>query len=145
MSGDLVLRPLPRPTSHSAPFWSATTEGRFLIQRCTSCDQASFYPRVNCPACGSLELSNEDASGRATVFTYTIARRPTHSAFADAGPSIIAIVELEEGPHVTTNIIDCDPAEVSIGMAVEVTFADEIDGIALPLFRPALAPSDGNA
>jgi uncharacterized OB-fold protein len=136
MSGDQVSRPLPRPTSHSAPFWSATTEGRFLIQRCTSCRQAIFYPKVNCPACGSIELSNEDASGRGTVYTFTVARRPTHSAFAGVGPYVIAIVELEEGPHVTTNIIDCDPDEVSIGMAVDVTFADEVDGIAFPLFRP---------
>jgi len=130
-----VDRPLPRPSEHSRTFWDATAEGRFVIQTC-DCGEVIFYPRVNCPRCGSTELSDVDASGAGTVFTYTIARRPTHRSFADAGPYIIAMVELDEGPHVTTNIIDCDPDEVEIGMRVELTFADEVDGIALPLFRP---------
>ena len=130
-------RPLPRPTEHSARFWSATDEGRFLIQRCDSCDRTTFYPKINCPACGSTTLTDIDASGRGTVYTHTVARRPTHAAFAEAGPYVIAIVELEEGPHVTTNIIECEPSDVTIGMPVELTFADPVDGIALPLFRPA--------
>ena len=70
------------------------------------------------------------------MFSYTIARRPTHKAFAEAGPYVIAIVELAEGPHVTTNIVDCDPDDVTIGMPVEVTFADTVHGIPLPLFHP---------
>lgn len=131
-----ISRPLPRPTDQTGEFWAATAEGRFVIQRCGRCEQAIFYPRVNCPKCGSTDLGAEDASGRGTVFTYTVARRPTHRAFAEAGAYVIAIVELEEGPHVTTNIVDCDPEVVTIGMPVELTFADEVDGIALPLFRP---------
>lgn len=132
-----IDRPLPRPTPHSARFWAATAEGRFLIQTCRSCGQPTFYPKVNCPGCGSTDLVDTDACGRGTVYTYTIARRPTHRAFANGVPSVIAIVELEEGPHVTTNIVGCDPEAVTIGMSVEVTFADVVDGIALPLFRPA--------
>ena len=132
-----ISRPAPRPSEQSAAFWAATAERRFQLQRCRSCSTAIFYPRINCPRCGSTDLAVEDASGRGTVYTYTIARRPTHRAFADAGPYVIAIVELDEGPHVTTNIVDCDPDDVSIGMPVEVRFADEVDGIALPLFRPA--------
>ncbi|MDH4075764.1 MAG: Zn-ribbon domain-containing OB-fold protein [Acidimicrobiia bacterium] len=134
---DPTLRPAPRPSDLTAAFWAATTEGRFLIQRCTRCQAAIFYPRVNCTECGSTELVNEDASGRGTVYTYTVARRPTHRAWADAGPYVIAIVELEEGPHVTTNIVECDPDDVRIGMPVEVCFAPEADGVALPLFRPS--------
>lgn len=136
MSTD-IDRPIPRPSDHSADFWQATTEGRLLIQRCASCSTTIFYPRVNCGACGSTDLTNEEASGRGSVFTYTVARRPTHKAFADAGPYVIAIVELEEGPHLTTNIVECDPDDVTIGMEVEVIFADERKGIALPLFRPS--------
>ncbi len=132
-----ISRPLPRPSDVSARFWAATAEHRFEIQRCRACDEAIFYPKVNCPACGSTDLVAQDASGRGTVFTYTVARRPTHRAFADAGPYVIAVVALAEGPHVTTNIVDCDPDDVTIGMPVEVCFADEVDGIALPLFRPA--------
>jgi uncharacterized protein len=136
-TSDTIQRSLPSPSDQSAAFWAATAEGRFLIQRCKRCQATIFYPRVNCTSCGSTDLANEAASGQGTVFTYTIARRPTHRAFAEAGPYVIAIVELAEGPHVTTNIVDCDPADVSIGMAVEVCFAPEVDGIALPLFRPA--------
>jgi uncharacterized OB-fold protein len=135
-SPDAISRPQPRPSDQSALFWAATAEGRFLLQRCDDCSEAIFYPRVNCPRCGSTSLSTEDASGRGTVYTYTVARRPTHRAFAEATPYVIAIVELAEGPHVTTNIVDCDPDDVTIGMDVELTFAPEVDGVALPLFRP---------
>lgn len=131
-----VSRPLPRPSEHSAEFWAATAEGRFLIQRCADCGHAVFYPRVNCPDCGSTSLENVDAAGTGTVFTYTVARRPTHRAFAEAGHYVIAVVELDEGPHVTTNIVDCDPDQVTIGMPVEVRFAPVTEGLALPLFRP---------
>lgn len=133
---DPTIRPQPRPTDLSADFWAATAEGRFIIQRCSKCSEAIFYPRINCPQCGSRDLVNEDASGAGTVFTYTIARRPTHRAFAEAGPYVIAIVELAEGPHVTTNIVEVDPEDVHVGMPVEVTYAADVDGVALPLFRP---------
>jgi len=135
---DSISRPLPRPTDQSASFWAATADRRFQLQRCGSCAEAIFYPRVNCPACGATDLGQEDASGRGTVYTFTVARRPTHRAFAESGPYVIAIVELAEGPHVTTNIVDCSPDDVAIGMPVEVVFADEVDGIALPLFRPSV-------
>ncbi len=135
-TNDSTMRPQPRPTDLTADFWAATGEGRFLIQRCGQCNEAIFYPRVNCPQCGSRDLRNEDASGAGTVYTYTISRRPTHRAFAEAGPYVIAIVELAEGPHVTTNIVDVDPDDVHVGMKVEVTFAPDVDGVALPLFRP---------
>jgi len=131
--------PRPRPSDQTTEFWAATAEGQLLIQRCDRCQEAIFYPRVNCTHCGATELSNEAASGRGTVYTYTVARRPTHRAFADAGPYVIAIVELEEGPHLTTNIVGCDPEEVAIGMPVELSFTPAIDGIALAQFRPATA------
>ena len=132
-----IDHPRPRPSAVSAGFWAATAEGRFLVQRCGACGETIFYPRINCPACGSTDLGDVDASGRGTVFTYTIARRPTHRAFAEAGPYVIAIVELEEGPHVTTNIVGCDPDEVTIGMPVELVFGEVVDGTALPFFAPA--------
>lgn len=138
MSDD-VNRPRPRPTDISESFWDATSEGRFELQRCDTCGAVIFYPRVNCPECGSRTLSAIDASGRGEVYTFTVARRPTHRAFADAGPYVIAIVELEEGPHVTTNIVDCDPDDVTVGMAVELTFDTPDEGPPLPLFRPAAA------
>jgi uncharacterized OB-fold protein len=135
-TSDPTHRPQPHPSEHTSAFWAATAEGTFLIQRCQRCRAAIFYPRVNCTECGSIELVDEPASGQGTVFTYTIARRPTHRAFTESGPYVIAIVELAEGPHVTTNIVECDPDDVRIGMPVEVCFAPAEDGVALPLFRP---------
>jgi uncharacterized OB-fold protein len=134
-----LVRPQPRPTEVTQPFWDATARGEFLIQRCRGCGLAIHYPRVNCGQCGSIDLDWERASGHGVIHTFTVARRPTHRAFAEADPLIIAIVELAEGPHVTTNIVDCEPDEVNIGAAVEITFADEIDGVAIPLFRLSVA------
>ena len=131
--------PRPRPTGQSAAFWAATADGRLLLQQCEHCGASIFYPRVNCTECGSTDLIDVDAAGRGTVYTYTVARRPTHAAFADAGPYVIAIVELDEGPRLTTNIVGCEPSAVAIGMAVEVVFGDPVDGIALPYFTPVSA------
>ena len=130
-------RPRPTPTPLSRPFWDATARGEFLIQRCRRCEAAVFYARYNCTECGSPDLDWTPAAGTGTVYTFTVARRPTHPAFADRVPYVIAVVELDEGPHVTTNIVGCSPEEVRIGMPVEVTFEEPVDQIALPLFRPA--------
>ncbi len=128
--------PRPRPSEDSAAFWEATAEGRLLLQRCAACGHTIFYPRVNCSACGSTDLSAIEASGRGTVYTYTIARRPTHPAFAEACPYVVAVVELEEGPRLTTNIVGCDPDDVTIGMPVDLTFGEVVDGTALAYFTP---------
>ncbi len=138
MSETREMRPRPRPTPTplSQAFWDATARGEFLIQRCRRCETAVFYPRYNCTACGSPELDSAPAAGTGSVYTFTIARRPTHPAFADRVPYVIAVVELDEGPHVTTNIVGCAPEDVRIGMPVEVTYEEPADGIALPLFRP---------
>ncbi|MDO8613979.1 MAG: Zn-ribbon domain-containing OB-fold protein [Dehalococcoidia bacterium] len=132
-----IPRPLPRPSPFSRPFWEAARRHELMIQRCSSCQSHIFYPRYNCPHCGSRDLEWVKASGRAKVYTYTVARRPTHPAFADRVPYVIAIVELEEGPRLTTNIVDCDPESVRIDMPVEVGFEDVDEEISLPMFRPA--------
>ena len=133
---DLQPRPRPEPSATSQPFWDATLNGEFRIQHCTECGAHVFYPRVNCTECGSQALEWVVACGRGTVYSYTVARRPTHPAFAERVPYVIAIVELDEGPRVTTNLVDCDPDTVRIGLPVELTFEAPVDGIALPLFRP---------
>lgn len=133
-----LRRPRPKPTEVTQPFWEATAEGRFLIQRCGACGTAQFYPKISCTTCGSRELAWEDASGKGTVYTFSIARRPTHPAFDEAGDYVVAIIELAEGPRVTSNVVGCEPEAVEIGMPVQVAFEPVgEDGYALPLFRPA--------
>ena len=132
-----AVRPRPEPTPISRPFWDATAQGRFLIQRCRACSTAIFYPKVTCTSCGSVELGWEEASGQGTVHTFSVARRATHPKFTGKEPYVVAIVELAEGPRVTTNIVGCEPAAVHVGMAVHVHFEPVgADGFAMPVFAP---------
>jgi uncharacterized protein len=129
-------RPRPNPSPLTQPFWDGTRRGELCVQRCAACGTHVFYPRYLCTACGSDALGWVRASGRGTVFTYTVARRPTHSAFADRVPYVIAVVELEEGPKLTTNIVGADPDQVAIGMPVHATFED-IGDVTLVYFEPS--------
>jgi uncharacterized OB-fold protein len=130
-------RPVPRPTELSKPFWDAARRHELVTQRCTSCGKHVFYPRLSCPHCGARALEWVPVSGNATVYSYTVARRATHPAFADRVPYVIAIVELDEGPRMTTNVVGCAPDDVKIGMRVRATFEDMDDDIALVNFEPA--------
>jgi uncharacterized OB-fold protein len=130
-------RPVPRPTELSKPFWDAARRHELRIQQCTSCGRHVFYPRLSCPHCGARALEWVPVSGNATVYSYTVARRATHPAFADRVPYVIAIVELDEGPRMTTNVVGCAPDDVKIGMRVRATFEDMDDDIALVNFEPA--------
>jgi len=130
-------KPLPRPTAASLPFWEAAKRHELQIQRCGSCGAHIFYPREVCPECLSSDLNWMKVSGKGTVYSYTIAQAPTHPAFAEDIPYVIAIVELAEGPHLTTNITGCQPEEVRVGMPVMATFDDVTPEMTLVKFRPA--------
>lgn len=108
------------------------------MQLCDDCRQHQFPPRAHCAACGSANLSWQAVSGKGTVYTYTVAYRPPHPVLADQCPLIIAVVELAEGPRMMSNVVDCDPENVRVGLPVEVAF-DPIDGsdVSLPVFKPA--------
>ena len=130
-------KPLPRPTPASEPFWEAAKRHELHLQRCGSCGAYLFYPREVCAECLSSELSWVQVSGQGTVYSYTIAQAPTHPAFADDVPYIVAIVELAEGPRITTNIVDCELGAVKIGMPVVATYDDVTPEMSLVKFRPA--------
>ena len=126
----------PNVTMETEEFWKATAEGKLLLKRCDACATVIWYPRGICPMCGSLETSWFEATGRGTIYTYTIVHKPM-GPWAPHVPYVTAYVELEEGPRVMTNVVDVDPAEVEVGMAVEVVFDDTGQGNALYRFRPA--------
>ena len=130
-------KPLPRPSAVSMPFWQAAKRHELHIQRCGSCGAYVFYPREVCAECLSSNLSWVKVSGKGTVYSYTIAQAPTHPAFAEDVPYIVAIVELTEGPHITTNITGCKPDAVRIGMPVIATFDEVTPDMTLVKFRPA--------
>lgn len=130
-------KPLPTPTPTSQPFWDATKEHRLIIQRSRKTGRRVFYPRLVSPFGPDDELEWVEASGRGIVYSFTVARRPTAPQWSEDCPYVIAIVELEEGGHVTTNIVECDPESVRIGMPVSVAFDDVTPDVTLVKFKPA--------
>jgi hypothetical protein len=134
----MTMLPAPAPVINSttAEFWKATTEGRFLLQRCNACDIVLWFPRRNCPKCWTEDVSTFDAQQTGTIYSFTVVRKGK-GAFQDAGPFVIAYVELADGPRIMTNIVDCDIDSLHIGMPVEMVFHDTGEGSALYRFRPA--------
>ena len=127
--------PVPVIAPETAPFWEATSEGRLLVQRCPSCSTAIHYPRFVCPQCHAHELEWIEAAGTGTIYSFTLTTRGILD-YKDCGPYVLALVELDEGPRMMTNIVEADPGELSIGQRVEVVFHDNGAGQALPRFRP---------
>jgi uncharacterized protein len=130
----VTSRPAPFPDAVTRPFWDGCARHELLLQRCSGCGAAVFYPRAVCPACGSASLSWERAGGGATLYSYTVARRPTHRRLADRVPYVIAIVELDEGPRMTSTVVDADPDTLAIGQRLRVGFEDQED-FTVPVFR----------
>ena len=113
---------LPAPDVTTEEFWAATRDGRLLIKRCADCGRAHYYPRTFCPVCWSERVAWEEASGRATLYTYSIVYQNDLPPFPERVPYVAAVVDLEEGPRVMTNVVGCDPEAVSVGMRVRVRF-----------------------
>ncbi len=131
-------RPLPQPTPETEHFWRGTREGELRLQRCEECENVYFPPRPFCPACASRRVSVFAASGRATLHSYVINQR----AIPDSGfeaPYAIAVVLLQEGPRMLTNIVDSPqtPEALVLDMPLEVVFERFSEDISLPFFRPA--------
>ncbi|MBW2228746.1 MAG: OB-fold domain-containing protein [Deltaproteobacteria bacterium] len=128
-------RPLPQPTPETAHFWNGTLEGELRLQRCTSCEESYFPPRPFCPSCGTRDVEVYPASGRARLYSYVINHRAMPGF---ESPYAIAVVELEEGPRMMTNIVECPqtPEALVLDMELEVAFQTMSDEITLPLFKP---------
>jgi uncharacterized OB-fold protein len=130
---------IPRPKPETAAWWDGCRHHELLIQSCTRCGHRQFYPRIICTACMSDSLEWTRSSGRGQLITFTICRRAVSEAYADDVPYVIALVRLEEGPTMMSNIIECDPGSVVSGMPVEVVFEKRTEEITIPQFRPVPA------
>ncbi len=119
----------PHVTAESQPFWSAARERRFLVPTCRACGKAHWYPRAVCPFCADGAIEWREASGRGTIYTFSVMRRAKE-------PYVIAYVTLAEGPTMMTNIVDCDFDAVRVGQPVAVVFKDSGNGQPVPMFRP---------
>lgn len=130
---------IPRPRPETAAWWEGCRHHELLIQSCTKCGHQQFYPRIICTACMSESLEWTRSAGRGRVLTFTICRRAVSEAYAGDVPYVIALIQLEEGPTMMSNIVECDPDSVATGMLVEVVFEKWSEEITIPQFRPVPA------
>ena len=130
-------KPLPKPTPWSRPFWEAARRHELVVQQCNDCKAHIFYPKMFCPRCMSGNLGWLRASGRGTVYSYTVIEANPPSAFAQDVPYVVAVVRLEEGVQLMTNIVGCRPEAVRCDMPVEAVFEDVTPEFTLVKFKPA--------
>jgi hypothetical protein len=131
-----AARARPKPTPETQHFWDGTRAGELRLQRCDDCAKSYFPPRPFCPGCGSRKVSVFKASGKGKLYSYIIHHRP---APGFTPPYSVAVVELDEGPRLMSNIVDCPqtPEALALDMPLEVKFEKLDEQITLPLFRPA--------
>ena len=123
--------PAPAQNLESKPFWDAAREGRFLIKRCTACQEPHWYPRSICPFCSSPDTVWEESPGEGVIYTYSVMHRGTPVPYA------IAYVTLDEGVSLLTNIVDCDMASLKIGQRVKLKWTPTEGGPPVFTFTPA--------
>ena len=129
-------RVIPKPTPETQHYWDGAKERELRLQQCKSCDKIYFLPRAFCPECGSRDVKVVKASGKGRLYSYIINHLP---APGFEGPFAVAVVELEEGPRLMSNILECEqtPEALQLDMPLEVTFEKLSDEINLPQFKPA--------
>lgn len=134
----LPAKPVPRPAPESKPYWEAAREHRLSIPRCESCEKYWFPPSRSCPHCLSAQFTFTDVCGRGKIFSFVTFHRIYNPAFAQEVPYVVALVELEEGPRLLSNIVGASPDEVRCEMKVEVVFDDVSEDVSVPKFRIAV-------
>ena len=133
---DAPVKHFPRPTPETEVYWQGCRKHELLLQRCTQCSEFQFYPRIICTNCTSENLEWVKASGRGRVLTFTIVRRAVSEAYAADVPYVVALIQLDEGPKMMSNVVQCDPETLVVGSPVQVVFEDWSDEISVPQFRP---------
>ena len=130
---DLHGLPEPRPSALTAPHWQGCAEGVLRVQRCADCQHYEFPPQPVCSACQSTRLEWVNSSGSGTLYSYTVVHRPQRPEFEV--PYVAAIIELDEGWHMLSNIVDCDINALSVGQRLQACFVPRGQSF-LPMFRP---------
>lgn len=123
---------LPEADAFTRTYWDAAAGGRLLIRRCGACARAHHYPREFCPYCWSEDVTWEDASGRAILYTWSVVHRNDLPPFGERTPYVAAVVDLAEGPRMSTEVVGAVPGQLRAGLELEAAFRDGV-----PVFRPA--------
>jgi uncharacterized protein len=126
----------PTVSEEAAPFWDATRERRFVLPWCTECDAAIWYPRTVCPGCLGNDVEWREDAGDGTVYATSLHTRPGPGRAAEDGPYVVALVDLDAGVRMMSNVVGCPPEDVAAGTRVELAWEPLSDGRHLPVFRP---------
>ncbi|MEB2345773.1 MAG: Zn-ribbon domain-containing OB-fold protein [Deltaproteobacteria bacterium] len=142
-AADASALPLPGRDGFAGAFYEACRSGELRFQRCSACGAWRHVPRALCAACGSPAFTWTPSSGRGRVFTYTIVTRAMHPGFAARVPYAPAVIELEEGVRILSEVVDCPVEELRIDLPVVVVFQEVAEGVTLPKFRRAVPAGAG--
>ncbi|SDI09515.1 hypothetical protein SAMN05192534_12125 [Alteribacillus persepolensis] len=126
----------PTPTKETAPYWEGCRNHQLVIQQCPKCEYYQFYPRMMCTHCSHGYMDWVTVSGNGRVISFTVIRRPISPAYKAEAPYVVALIKLDEGPTMMSNIVECEPEKVFIGMKVNVVFEDWSEDISIPKFVP---------
>jgi uncharacterized OB-fold protein len=129
-------KPMPHPSPESLPFWEAAKTHRLLLPQCNACGKFWFPPSRRCPHCLSADFVWREARGEGRIYSFVVYHRVYHPGFEGDVPYVVAIVELDEGPRVLSNIVVIAPDDVRCDMRVRVAFEDTESGMAIPKFTP---------
>ncbi len=130
---ETLRKPIPRPSPESLPFWEAAKAHRLLLPRCNACGRFWFPPSKRCRHCLSPDFAWTESKGRGRIYSFVVYHRPYHPAFEGDVPYVVAVVELDEGPRLLTNIVGTPPEAVRCDAHVRVVF-EERDGAIIPMF-----------
>jgi uncharacterized protein len=130
-------KPIPVPSAESQAYWDGLRDRKLLMPRCDACGKYWFPPSLLCPHCNATKWTWTSTSGRGRIFSYVVYHRIYHPGFADEVPYAVAVIELDEGPRMVSNVIGIAPDKVACDLRVEVVYQPITDTITLPKFKPA--------
>ncbi|MCL5985476.1 MAG: Zn-ribbon domain-containing OB-fold protein [Actinobacteria bacterium] len=132
------IKPLPEITPETKKFWEAAKNHQLVLQRCKSCGEIIYFPRIICYRCLSEDLEWVESIGNGTVYSFTIIMQPAYKSFESEVPYVYAIIDLDDGARMISNIVNIEPTKVKIGMRVKVIFDDVSPEISIPKFEPII-------
>lgn len=136
LSDEDFVKPLPKPTKWSKPFWDGTKNKKLLLKTCKHCGHIDHPPYLYCTNCSGEESEWVEASGKATLYAYAVNTYGVPYPFVEDLPYVLAMIDLPEGPRMISNIVECDVEKLEKGMQVEVIFEEVSEDVTLPKWRP---------
>jgi uncharacterized protein len=132
-------KPIPVTSAEAQPYWDGLRDRKLLMPRCDACGKYWFPPSLLCPNCNATKWTWASTSGHGRIFSYVVYHRVYHPGFADEVPYAVAVIELDEGPRMISNVIGIAPDKLACDMRVEVVYQSITETITLPKFKPTAA------